>query len=142
MEIRILQIEELSIAAGVSLFVFDTCLRNRMEFTQTISFVEDYLKVDHLVNLCQENKLIVWGVFEQEQMIAVSGLQSDGMITMLYVLPQFANKGIGSSLLSTMRIYARERYGLEKVLLNATPSWTAKHSSTTGDLARTTVATR
>ena len=74
MEIRILQMEELGTAAGISLFVFDTCLRNRMEFTQTISFVEDYLKVNHLTELCQENKLIVWGAFEQEQMVGVSAL--------------------------------------------------------------------
>lgn len=125
MEIRILRIEELGIAAGLSRFVFDTCLRNRMEFIQTISFIEDYLQQNHLQNLYEENKLIVWGAFEQEQMVGVCGLQSDGMITMLYVLPQFANKGIGSSLLNTMRVYARDIYGLEKVLLNATPSWTA-----------------
>ena len=125
MEIRMLQIEELKNAAGLSRFVFDTCLRNRMEFTQTISFVEDYLQIDHLQKLCDENKLILWGAFEETQMIGVCGLQSDGMITMLYILPQFANRGIGSSLLTTMRIYARDIYGLEKVLLNATPSWTA-----------------
>ncbi len=125
MEIRIIRDEELENVAGLSRLVFDKCLRNRMEFTQTIPFVENYLQVENLKNLCQEEKLVIWGAFEQGQMVGVSGLESDGMITMLYVLPHLFNKGIGRQLLEKMRVYAKEAYGLEKVLVNATPAWTA-----------------
>ena len=44
MEIRILQDEEIKVASGLSRYVFDNCLRYRMEYPQTISFVEDYIK--------------------------------------------------------------------------------------------------
>lgn len=125
MEIRILQEEELTNAAGLSRYVFDNCLRNRMEFVQTISFVEQYLGLQNLSKMRQEGKLVLWGMFEQGELIAVSALQSDGMITMLYVLPQFQRRGIGRKLLWEMRAYARDTYGFEKVSLNATPAWTA-----------------
>ena len=72
MEIRILQEAELANAAGLSRYVFDVCLRNRMEFVQSISFVEDYLKAENLVALCSENKLTIWGVFEETQLVGVS----------------------------------------------------------------------
>ena len=125
MEIRILQDEHLANAAGLSRFVFDNCLRNRMEFPPTLTFVEDYLKVENLQKMREEGTLTIWGVFEQEQLVGVSGLQSDGMITMLYILPQFMKKAYASALLLEMREYANAVYGYEKVMVNATPAWTA-----------------
>lgn len=124
MEIRMLREDELDNAAGLSRFVFDNCLRNRMEYPQTITFIEEYLESVHLKNLVQQQRLIIYGAFEQMQLVGVAGLQPDGMITMLYVLPQFWNRGIGSQLLVNMRRVAREQYALERVLLNATPAWT------------------
>lgn len=125
MEIRILKEEELANAAGLSRYVFDICLRNRIEFPQTIVFVEEYMSTEHLRQLYREEKLTLWGAFSEDQLVAVSGLQSDGMITMLYVLPQFHQKGIGQNMLLAMREFARDRYGFEKVVLNANPAWTS-----------------
>lgn len=127
MEIRVLREEELDNAAGLSRFVFDNCLRARMEYPQTISFVEEYLESVHLKSLVEQQKLVIYGAFEQMQLVGVAGLQTDGMLTMLYVLPQFWNRGIGSQLLATMRRVAKEQYALEKVVLNATPAWTANY---------------
>ncbi len=127
MEIRILQEMELANAAGLSRYVFDNCVRYRMEFVQTIGYVENYLTTENLVNLCKENKLTVWGVFEQEQMVGVSGMQSDAMITMLYILPQCFKRGYGRALLDTMSRYAKDVYGREMVYVNATPAWTATY---------------
>lgn len=125
MEIRILQETELANAAGLSRYVFDTCLRNRMEFVQTIGFVEDYLKVENLEILCREKKLTVWGLFEQEQMVGVAGLQSDGMITLLYVLPQCTGRGYGAALIDQMRSFAKGMYNLSQIGINAAPAWTS-----------------
>lgn len=127
MEIRILQEAELANAAGLSRYVFDVCLRNRMEFVQSISFVEDYLNAEHLITLYRENKLTVWGVYEETQLVGVSGLQSDGMVTMLYVLPQCSRRGYGSALLEAMRQYAKGMYGMQNIMVNATPAWTATY---------------
>lgn len=125
MEIRILQKEEIKIAAGLSRYVFDYCLRNRMEYPQTIVFVEEYISELNLTNLFDESKLLLWGVFEEAQMVGVSGLQSDGMITMLYILPQHQNKGYGSMLLKAMREYGKEVCNFTKITLNANPAWTS-----------------
>lgn len=125
MEIRILQNEEINIAAGLSRFVFDTCLRNRMEYPQTIAYVEEYIAEENLKRLCEESKLRLWGVFENERLVGVSGMQSDGMITMLYVLPQWQNRGCGSRLLKVMREYGKDVCGFPKVTVNANPAWTS-----------------
>lgn len=127
MEIRILQEEELANASGLSRFVFDNCLRNRMEFVQTIPFVENYIAEVNLRKMCAEDALKVWGAFEQGQLIGVSALQADGMITMLYVLPQFSRRKYGSKLLFAMREYARDVLKLPQVFVNATPAWTASY---------------
>ncbi len=132
MEFRIIKEEELANAAGLSRYVFDNCLRNRMEFTQTISFVEEYVSEWNLRNMYLGDKLTLWGAFEQEQLVGVSALQSDGMITMLYVLPQFSGRKIGSTLLLMMREYAKDVYGFEKVFLNATPAWSAFYFANQG----------
>jgi len=125
MNIRILEELELGQASGLSRYVFDTRLRNRMEFTQTIPFVEDYISEVNLRAMCRENKLILWGAFEQEQLVGVVGLQTDGMITLLYVLPQYAGRNCGMRLLQAMREYAQNTLHLEKIVVNATPAWTA-----------------
>lgn len=134
MEIRILQKEELVRASGLSRYVFDTCLRNRMEFTQTIPFVENYIADANLESMYQENRLVIWGASEQGQLVGVSGMQTDGMITMLYVLPQYAGRSCGSSLLTAMQEYAKNMLRLSKVTLNATPAWTAPYFQKQGFL--------
>lgn len=127
MEIRILRDNEMIHASGLSRYVFDNCLRERMEFPQSIGFIEDYLKYENLTGLVHEGKLTVWGVFEQEQCVAISGLQSDGMITLLYVLPQCFRRGYGSALLRVMKEYAKNTYGMNRIMVNATPAWTATY---------------
>ena len=125
MEIRILQKEELKIASGLSRYVFDVCLRNRMEYPQTIAFVEEYIAETNLEKMFDACELILWGGFEGGQLVAVSGLQRDGLITMLYVLPTHQNKGYGSHLIKAMREYAKTACGFQRVTLNANPAWTA-----------------
>ena len=124
MDIRILKEEELRNASGLSRYVFDTCLRNRMMYTQTIPFVENYISEDNLKKMYLEDKIVVWGAFEQEQLVGVAGMQTDGMITLLYVLPQYTKRNCGMYLLAVIREYAKSVLHLEKVVVNATPAWT------------------
>ena len=132
MEIRILQEEELKIASGLSRYVFDTCLRNRMEYPQTIAYVEEYITEESLKNRHEACELIVWGAFEGEQLVGVAGMQRDGFITMLYVLPQCQNRGCGSKLLKVMRTYAKDVCGFSKVTVNANPAWTSMYFAKRG----------
>ncbi|MBQ6844680.1 MAG: GNAT family N-acetyltransferase [Agathobacter sp.] len=137
MEIRVLREDELMHASGLSRYVFDTCLRNRMEFTQTIPFVENYISEINLKEMHKENKLVVWGAYEQEQLVGVAGMQADGLITLLYVLPQYSRKNCGVHLLTAMREYAKNVLQLDRVIVNATPAWTAgyfyKHGFSTAN---------
>ena len=127
MEVRILQDNEIIHASGLSRYVFDTCLRDRMEFPQSIGFIEDYLKYENLCTLVHEGKLTLWGVFVQEQCVAISGLQSDGMITLLYVLPQHTGRGYGQMLLQAMQEHAHFVHKTDRVIVNAAPAWTATY---------------
>ena len=74
-----------------------------------------------------DGKLTLWGAFEEGKLVAVAGLQAEGMITMLYVLPAYQNKGYGSKLLIVAREYAKHTLGMERVTLNATPAWTSAY---------------
>ncbi len=123
--ICILEEKELAVAAGLSRYVFDNCVKYRMEFAPTIQFVEDYLAVENLRKLYLEEKLLLWGVYERDQLVAVSAMTNEGMVTMLYVLPNCFRKGYGMNLLKTMREYAYTTLGLEYIRVNATPAWTA-----------------
>ena len=123
MEIRFLREEELANAAGLSRYVFDNCLRPRMDFPQTISFVKSYLTELNLKTKVAEEGLLVWGVYENGQLLGVSAMQSDGLITMLYVLPQCFCRRYGAKLLEAMRIHAKEVMGLPKVTVNANPAF-------------------
>ena len=127
MEIRILESEEIKNASGLSRYVFDYCLRNRMQYPQTVAFVEDYIAEANLKKLYDACELILWGAFEEQQLVAVSGLQRDGLITLLYVLPQCQNKGYGAKLLQVMRKYAKDVCAFSQVTLNANPAWTAPY---------------
>lgn len=132
MEIRFLQEDEIANAAGVARFVFDHYLRNRVEFPQTIEFVEEYLTEANLKQQKEEGRLLLWGAFESGRLWAVGGMQIDGLITMLYVLPQYFHRGMGTGILNTMRAYAKEVLGLTSVYVNATPASTMYYFESQG----------
>ena len=121
MNIRLLQAEELENAAGLSRYVFDKCLRSRVEHEETLGYIDAYLTAENIMELTREGKLFVWWAFDGDILIAVSAMDVKGLITMLYVLPQTFCKGIGTSLLRTMKVYAKDNLGLEQVRVNATP---------------------
>jgi len=132
MVVRILQDTEIKIASGLSRYVFDYCLRNRMNYPQTIAFVEEYIAEDNLTKLYHACDLILWGAFEGEELVGVSGLQRDGLITMLYVLPQHHNKGYGSRLLKEMREYVKTVCDFSRITVNANPAWTSGYFAKMG----------
>lgn len=125
MVVRVLRTEEISQAVKIARGVFDYCLRNSVADPQQ---VENFLQYANEVNISQmaaQGQITLWGAFEQNQMIGMSGMQREGHITLLYVLPVFQHRGCGAELLETMRIYARMEYHLPYVTLNAMPPFTA-----------------
>lgn len=125
MEIRILTIEEIPQAVSLANGVFNYCLRNYIKDQQTVDFFLGYANEENIRQMMQGGRLILWGGFEQNNLVAMSGMQREGHITMLYVLPLFQRRDWGKELLLEMRSYARKELHLERVTLNAVPVQTA-----------------
>lgn len=53
----------------------------------------------------------------------VGGMQREGHITMLYVLPEYQRKGAGGLLMGVMEDYAFRALRLQRITLSAMPSW-------------------
>ena len=82
--------EALSIARGV----FDYCLRARITDLEMIHIFLQYTENTNIRNMIAEGTLTMWGIFEQGHMIAMPGMQKEGHITMLYVLPVFSAEDV------------------------------------------------
>ncbi|MCI5856690.1 MAG: GNAT family N-acetyltransferase [Agathobacter sp.] len=124
-EIRMLQIEEIPQAVELAQGVFGFDLRQTITDPQTIRFFEEYTNLENLKNMVSGKKLYMWGVFEGAQLCAMSAMQPEGHITMLYVYPYFRKKKYARQLLDTMRRFAKQTLGLERVTACALPAWTA-----------------
>jgi ribosomal protein S18 acetylase RimI-like enzyme len=125
MEIRILKPEEYMEAVQVAHGVFDYCLRQHITDRQLIDGFRAYANEPALCRMAEEGRLTLWGVFEENRIVGMSAMQSEGHITMLYVYSAFQRRGFGSSLIEEMRRYAATKYGLRMVTLNALPAWTS-----------------
>lgn len=127
MEAKILTIAELPEAVKLARGVFNFCLRRTVQLPEMEACFEQYVNEEHLRPLMEQGQLVLWGSYDAGQLVAVSGMQREGHITMLYVLPIYQRRGYGKLLLRTMRIYAREQFQLSRVSVNATPAWTAQY---------------
>ena len=128
MKIKILQTEEVPKAVQLARGIFEYCHRNTINEAQLIESFYTYVREENIRQLMEAQKLILWAAYdEQNNMVAVSGMQSEGHITLLYVLPYFQRRGYGKKLLLTMREYAREKLELAQVTVNAMPAWTASY---------------
>lgn len=115
--------EVVKVARGV----FDYCLRSTIANEQSIRCFEDYVTEENLTRRLNDGSLFLWGIYEQGHLVAVSGMQSEGHITMLYVLPFLQRHGFGKELLHTMRVFAGTKLNLSWVTVNAMPEWTANY---------------
>jgi GNAT superfamily N-acetyltransferase len=127
MEIRILQPEEYAEALQVAHGVFDYCLRQHISDPQLITGFRAYANEAAMRRMAEEDRLTLWGVFEQGRIVGMSAMQSEGHITMLYVYTAFQRRGYGTLLLDVMRRYANSAYGCRMVTLNALPAWTSNY---------------
>lgn len=124
MELRILLETEIEQASELAMNVFETCLQKTIMHMQSIQQFKEYASADNLRSLVIQGRLIVWGIFEDCRLCAISAMQTEGHISMLYVLPFYQRRGYGRSLLNEMRKFALEQWKKEYVTLNAMPTWT------------------
>lgn len=134
MDIRILQEQEIAAASDLAVYVYEKCVRPFGIQTEMNQAFYEYSSAEALTELLRAGRLVLWGAFQNGQMYAMSAIQAEGHITMLYVLPQFMNRGTATALLDTMGRYAGSMWGLNGITLNAMPSWSegffAKHGYT------------
>lgn len=127
MEIRILKDNEIPQALSLARGVFDFCVSGNIENPQLINGFMEYACENNISRLLAEDKITLWGAFEQGQMAGISSMQREGHITMLYVFPAYQRRGVGKQLLHAMRAFAGSAYGHSYVTVNAMPVYTAAY---------------
>lgn len=127
MEIKQLTLAEMPQAVKLARGVFDFCLRKSMISQECIQQFDTYTNETNIRMMMGNGCLTLWGVYEVGQLVAMSGMQREGHITMLYVLPVYQRRGYGKELLLTMRKYAGSQYQLPSVTVMAMPAWTASY---------------
>jgi GNAT superfamily N-acetyltransferase len=127
MEVRVLTETEISPASELAVGVYNYCLRQSV-FPQglTDAFLQ-YADAAHLEQMVREGQITCWGVWNGAQLCAMSAMQPEGHITMLYVHPMYQRCGYGKRLLTEMKKYAAAHGNLTRVTVNAMPVWTAEY---------------
>lgn len=107
-EVRLLVEQELQWAVDTANEVFELCVRAGAGVLapEKISRHYSYASLENLRQGVQSGQLFVWGVFENGQMNAMSAMQDDAHITMLYVKTAYQRRGMGGMLLQAMSGYA------------------------------------
>lgn len=113
--------EHLPMAVQLARGVFNSCLRPMMRYVENIGYFEEYVTEEHLGMLMEQGRLMLWGIYDNGRLVAVSGMQSEGHITMLYVLPVCQRRGYGKQMLSAMKSYAKDYLNRSVVTVNVMP---------------------
>lgn len=121
MNIRLLEEHEIQRAINVAHEAYRACLLPLVRSEEEVALYNNYVNLEHIWKQVHEGSLFLWGLFEQEELCAVSAMQKNGHITMLYVRPMYQRRGYGKTLVLYMRGYAKERLGLERVTVNVIP---------------------
>lgn len=125
MEIKLLNEQAISQAVYVARGVFDYQIRGTIMDENLTQAFDEYVNEEALHNLYLEGRLFLWGIYADGQLCAVSAMQKEGHITMLYVLPFYRKRKMGISLLKEMKRYAADVLGLDRLTVNALPAWSA-----------------
>jgi GNAT superfamily N-acetyltransferase len=132
MEVRVLTENEISSASELAVGVYNYCLRQSVFPPALTEAFLQYADADHLAQMVREGQITCWGVWNGAQLCAMSAMQPEGHITMLYVHPTYQRCGHGKRLLAEMKKYAAAHGNLSRVTVNAMPVWTAEYFARQG----------
>ena len=115
-------------------FVFENSIRQGQQpnIQRVIGYFRDYAREDAIREQVANGSLHMWGIKNGNYFVAVSAMNSQGHITMLYVHPQFVRRKYGKKLLREMRVYAANELGLNNVTVNVMPVWSASFFAVNG----------
>lgn len=121
--IRFLLENEIPQAVELAKEVFDLEVREYIQNKELENNFDNYVSESNISLQVKSEELKLWGYFEEDVLVAVSAMQMDGHITMLYVKKECSKKGYGLKLLNAMRNYAGNMIEITSVSVNAMPSW-------------------
>ena len=115
-------------------FVFENSIRQGQQpnIQRVIGYFREYAREDVIREQVAKGSLHMWGIKNGNYYVAVSAMNSQGHITMLYVHPQFVRRKYGKKLLREMRVFAANELGLNKVTVNVMPVWAASFFAVNG----------
>lgn len=115
-------------------FVFENSIRQGQQpnIQRVIGYFREYAREDAIREQVANGSLHMWGIKNGNYYVAVSAMNSQGHITMLYVHPQFVRRKYGKKLLREMRVYAANELGLNNVTVNVMPVWSASFFAVNG----------
>lgn len=122
MDFRLLQANEIQMAVCTAHEVYERCVRPYVHSEQEAEQFYQYVCMGHLWQELCTGRLVMWGAFDGVRMCAVSAMQMNGHITMLYVRPEYAGRKLGTNLLTYMCAYAEGILHKEKVTICVTPA--------------------
>lgn len=127
MEVAILTAEQISYAVMLSRMVYDQAVRDKQTDVSVNIFFDEYMNEENIKRQVEDGALTIWGICENRQLVAVSGMTNQGHITMLYVHPYFQRKKYASMLIEEMRVYAAKEYDIDWITVNTMPTWSATY---------------
>lgn len=125
--IRRITEQELAYASELAKVVYRSSIEPNCADERLRKLFEAYVDRDALAKRFREGQLLLWGAFEENRIYGVGGMQPEGHITMLYVLPAFQRRNIGRNLMSMMENYAFSELKLPRVTVSAMPSFAAPY---------------
>lgn len=80
----------------------------------------NFIHDDILRRMVIINEYVMWGIYRQKELIAMSGIRSRNHISLLFVDERYHRRGNAEKLVSTMLTYCRKN-GSDFVTVNSSP---------------------
>lgn len=126
MEVRELRQQEREAALDIiwQVFLIDVA----PTYTQEgIDRFEQYLAIENIEKLCESGALIMFGAFDEGELVGTISIQSVGHICNFYVKHSCQGKGAGRKLYETACQYGKHQLKKDKITVDAAPGAVEKY---------------
>ncbi|WP_250673278.1 GNAT family N-acetyltransferase (plasmid) [Paraclostridium ghonii] len=86
-----------------------------------INEFKNFIDLNSLVKLIDENKLFMWGYFEADKIVGVVAFREPCHVALLFVNKNYHKRGIASKLYQVGLNYFIENFQVKKVTVNSSP---------------------
>ena len=110
MIIRKLCVNEIEQSVCLAQWTFEYCIMRRNANQQLKEIFMQYNNYENILSLFQQGRIMIWGAFDNNQMVGMGAMEAPGRISMLYVHPNCQRRGYGKALIREMQYVAYEEY--------------------------------